>query len=224
MISTFDVSQSFADGMLTLSNGALVIGALLVLLGTIGAIRSTGILDRYKDERISENEVKTEKAKADAANANKEAAQANEHTAKLEKEAAALTESAEMERLARVKIEERLAWRRVDPTLYKRFVKELIPFAGSVISLNPLGNGDPETGTFTEDIAKLMHDANWKVQIATGNVQIPVPVGLICKVDDQTKAGKALIVFLKTLPCANIQLTPNLGMVAIITVGIRPPP
>ena len=179
------------------------------------------LLNLAKDKQLAgelkNKDVLIEEAKAVAA-------KANERAAKLEKEAAALTESAEMERLARVKIEERLAWRRVDPTLYERFVKELTPFAGSVISLNPLGNGDPETGAFTENIAKLMRDANWKVQIATGNVQIPVPVGLICKVDDQTKAGKALMMFLKTLPCANIQLTHSLGVVAIITVGIRPPP
>lgn len=170
--------------------------------------------------------VKEDYLKHDLAATNERAAQANERAARLEKEAAALKESAEAERLARVKIEERIAWRRVGPTLYKRFLKELTPFAGSIINLNPLGNGDPETGIFTEDIAKLMRAAHWEVQIATGNVQIPVPVGLICRVDDQTPAGRALIVFLRTFPDVVI-LPPtqgSRGVVADITVGVRPPP
>jgi hypothetical protein len=158
------------------------------------------------------------------ANLKTRADQLQQGLADSEKETARLKKIAEDERLARVKIEERLAWRRVDPTLYQKFVKELTPFAGSVVSLNPLGNGDPETDTFAEDIAKLFHDSHWKALVGSGNIAIPAPRGLICRVDESSAAGKALAAVLKQLPGAVIIPTALQGTVAAITVGLRPPP
>jgi hypothetical protein len=152
------------------------------------------------------------------------AAEANARAAGLEREAAELRKDAEGERLARVKIEERLAWRRVPPMLYKGFVSELAPFAGSAIAINPLGSGDPETETFAGDIEKLLHDSHWHVQIATGNTAYPAPRGLICRVDTSSSAGKALVGVLNKLPGAVIVPTSLNGAVAAITVGLRPPP
>ncbi len=159
-----------------------------------------------------------------AGEANERAGKADERAAKLEKEAAALKESAESERLARVKIEERLAWRRIDPTLYKHSVKELTPFAGSVVRLDPLGNEDPETDAFAEDIAKLLRDSHWQAAVSSHLTAVPPPRGLICSIDESSAAGKALAAVLKQLPGAVIVPTALQGRVATITVGLRPPP
>lgn len=82
----FNISQSTANGIFGLSNVILSIGALLVLLGTIGAIWSGGIRERFADDRISSNEAKTLQATLDAAKADAKAAKANERTALAELE------------------------------------------------------------------------------------------------------------------------------------------
>src|SRR5471032_2191246 len=83
-----NLSQQVANTIFNVANIALITGAALVLAGTITAIWTSGIRERYADERISNNEAKTatanaqaELAKADAARANESAAVANERAA-----------------------------------------------------------------------------------------------------------------------------------------------
>lgn len=190
---------------------------MVLILGIAGELLSAVRTSQLSGQIIANIEER-------AAHAEQKAGEANDRASAYEKEAAQLRKDADTERLARVKIEERIAWRRVDPTRYKYFVNELTPFPGSVVSLNPLGNGDPETDTFTEDIAKLFHDSHWQVLKATGSIRIPAPRGLICRVDESSKAGKALVKVLKQFPGAVIVPTSLHGMVAAITVGLRPTP
>ena len=99
-ISVFDVPLDLANAIYSTANVILVIGVVLVTTGTIAAIWSGGIRDRFADEQVSQN-------KADAARANEGAAKANERAAELEKEA-------EQARLARIS-QTRLGICRVEP-------------------------------------------------------------------------------------------------------------
>src|ERR1700752_3885305 len=74
MLSIFDISLPTANIIYTLSNVVLVLGALFVLLGTVGAFYSGGIRERFSDERISKNEADTATANARAAEADQRAA------------------------------------------------------------------------------------------------------------------------------------------------------
>jgi len=52
-MSIFNLSQAAADAIFGYANVAMMIGAAIVLIGTIGAIWSGGIRERYANERIS---------------------------------------------------------------------------------------------------------------------------------------------------------------------------
>jgi hypothetical protein len=227
----------------------MVLGILLgvlVLGGVVGEYifgsklsDVAGQLQRKADGEVATLNKSAADAIKDAANAGKAAGEANEaagianekagesnkRAAKLEKEAAALKESAEGERLARVKIEERLAWRRITSQQHDRFVSGLKPYAGSYVRLTVLGNGDLESETFARDIAEVLKGAHWRADLDLTSIKIPAPVGLDCRVDERTDAGKVLFELLKVLPTAVVTKKPlSGGVVALITVGLRPPP
>ena len=65
----FNVSLPVADAVFTWANVVLVVGAVLALVGTAAVFWSTGIRERYADERIAANEAETAKAKAETARA-----------------------------------------------------------------------------------------------------------------------------------------------------------
>lgn len=226
------VGEVYADGReperKKLAKGSsivLVIGlalSLASLIGTNDYFNGTIAALNLKASQANEHAAREE---VEAASARELAGAANQRAATLQKQAASLRKEAEDERIARTKIEERLAWRRVSPSKYKHFVALLSPYAGASVYLILEGNGDPDTDTFAADIAKLLHDSHWNVTTGSNTV-IPAPRGLICQVDDTKAAGKALTIVLKQLPGARIERGARLpiGVVGAITVGLRPPP
>jgi hypothetical protein len=88
MMSFFDFSVLTINKIYNFANFILIIGAVLVAIGTIAAIWSAGIRERYADERISANEAETERAKESAALANERTAEANLQIEKLKKQMA----------------------------------------------------------------------------------------------------------------------------------------
>ena len=62
----WNVTSPMADFLFNLSNVVLVIGALAVLLGTIGSVKMGAVREQFSNERISANEAETERAKAEA--------------------------------------------------------------------------------------------------------------------------------------------------------------
>ncbi len=77
----FDLTLPQANFFYHVANVAIVVGAFLVLAGTLGANQMGYIKERFADERISANEVETARAKENAALANVEAARATERAA-----------------------------------------------------------------------------------------------------------------------------------------------
>jgi hypothetical protein len=76
-----DVTSAQADLWFDISNIVLVVGAIAVALGTLGAIQMSGVREHFADVRISENEAKTAQARADAEAAKERAAEANARAA-----------------------------------------------------------------------------------------------------------------------------------------------
>ena len=58
----FDVSPDGANLWFDISNVVLLVGAVLVALGTYGTIRFAGIKEKFSDERVAANEVETKRA------------------------------------------------------------------------------------------------------------------------------------------------------------------
>ena len=73
--------------------------------------RADEILGAFNNILLTETRKEASDAVLGAATANIQVAEAKQRTAELEKEAAELREQTEAERLARVKIEARVAWR-----------------------------------------------------------------------------------------------------------------
>lgn len=158
-------------------------------------------------------------------------AQANERSAQAEQHAAQANEAAERERLARTKIEERLAWRRVNPQQHSLFVGMLSPYKGSTVELEKFG--DLEASIFADDIIRVLSDSKWLVRLSMIGQDSTLYIGpglnpkygLRCEVNDSLPAGMALVAVCKELRALSITpMPPRDGVVARIKVGIRPPP
>ena len=91
-----------------------------------------------------------------------------------------------------LKLQERLAWRRITPKQHDEFVAVLKPFARSLVRINAVGNGDLEAETFAGDIEAVLRDAAWTAILDRTNVMVPAPIGINCRCDDRSAAGKAL--------------------------------
>ena len=89
---------------------------------------------------------------------------ANERIANAEQRVAEANEKAEQERLARLRIEEKLAPRSLSQT--QALVSKLTPFAGTTVFM---GNG-PDSGAdarpLQRQLISVLKKANWKIQAA----------------------------------------------------------
>jgi len=141
------VTSPAADSLFALSNLVLIIGAALVLGGTIASIKLAAVKERFADIRLSDNELASNVAKSDAA-------KANERARGLEKEAAAA-------RLETEKLKAVVAWRTLSESQATAFEKTLATKPGSV-NLR-WTDGDPEALFFAIQISQILQRAHWQV-------------------------------------------------------------
>ena len=184
---------------------------------------------------------KAGQAELDAANARKETVQLGKDTQGLKAEAdkqralaaSALqkageaNETAERERLARLKIEERLAWRKISKQQHDDAVRILLPFAGSSVIVDFAGNEDPESRIFAEDVVGILKDAHWSVHEWRGGIVMPSPIGIDCTFDRNNPAAAPLVKVLSGLPGgATTRPAESLGegLVAAMHIGVKPIP
>src|ERR1700730_4582251 len=73
----WEIPSPLADRLFAVSNAVLIIGAAMVLIGTIGAIVLSGIREQFSNARLSDNETKTAQGIAESDTAKKGAAEAN---------------------------------------------------------------------------------------------------------------------------------------------------
>jgi hypothetical protein len=97
----------------------------------------------------------------------------------LKKEAAALDEKAKREELARIEIEDKVAWRRLSKQEQGKLASKLAPFIPQV-GRTWYNVNDLEASTFAADIASALHNAKWEVAEPQSFVKLregPVPLG-----------------------------------------------
>jgi hypothetical protein len=163
-------------------------------------------VDQERQAEIAGLITQAEEARKAAAKANEQAAEANE--------------KAEEERVARLKIEERLAPRRISPEEHQRLVAALSPYRGSSVQMTKLG--DLEAGRFADDISLVFHESGWNVTLNYAGIVAPPVYNLRCVVNESA-SGKALGAALKNLPSAEVQYSPDLPVAGRIFVGLKPP-
>jgi Tfp pilus assembly protein PilX len=147
LVSMFNISLPQANALYNIANIVLILGAFLVLLGTIIAIWTGGIRERFADERMSNNETETARAKADAAQADAHAAEVNLELAKLK------------------------APRTLGGEQQSRLVSKLKPFAGQTFSLKVVADTEPIS--LMSMIETVLASAGWvNIPSQIGDVQV----------------------------------------------------
>ena len=152
-MNMFDLSRESANTVHALAGMALVLGALLVLIGTVGSIWSGGIRERYVKETISKNSAEAETAKMNAALASERAAE--------------LSKQAEEARLEQEQLKARMAWRRITSEQHDRLVTELSNLNIGPVWLTFIGT-DPEANLYRADLAKVFEHAGIEAKYFSG--------------------------------------------------------
>lgn len=193
-----------------------LVGALLLFVTVVANKPLKRILaDEARKER-EESERERLALQAKIAEAKKASDEANER-------AALANERAELERLARIRIEERLAARRIEAEELHSLADCLKPYAGTTVIVTKIG--DLEASQFADDLIKMFSEAKWRVQMKYVGTMSPPVYGLQYMVDD-SPAGKAVGRALSGLPTATVragEYLPSAGHAAIL-VGLKPPP
>ncbi len=132
----WNISPSLADSLFAWSNVILVIGAALVLIGTIGSIKTGAIREYFADVRISENERETRRATADSDLAKEAAAKANAVASQAQLELVKLKAPRSLSDEQVARIHDKMAafsgqpfgmityWALEEPTSYARLIGE----------------------------------------------------------------------------------------------------
>jgi hypothetical protein len=169
---------------------------LLVAVGVVGEFLVDRISGPIIKRRDAAQQAEIARLNKDAGEARKSASEAIERAAKLEKEAAELNRKAEEERLARVKLEEYNAPRRITDKQAEILLGELKPLKGKKLVLMTLV-GDPETSAFAQRLFALLKSAELDVASSSGMMTI-TPSGLSLTIgtnreSDAEVIGNALI-------------------------------
>ena len=137
------LSESAANTLLGWSNGALIVGAALVALGTIGAIWTTKVREQYAERRLGRAEGEIVVARESATQANEDAARARAEQAKLRSQ---------------------LQGRQLTREQYEKIVIALRPSKGQTVTLTFV-SGDQEVKEYTDQLVYALSSAGIIVKV-----------------------------------------------------------
>jgi len=140
---------------------AMNICALLVALGVAGEFFGNWIAGPIRKRMDNAKD-------AEIARLNKQAGDAFERAANAEKDAAEANRIAEQERLARVKLEQRMADRDITAAQREKMVELLRTRAGGHVSIDSLLSEGREAFTYAAKIVTVFRDAGWSVPNPNG--------------------------------------------------------
>lgn len=154
----WDVTNEGANFWFATANTVLILGAIAVAVGTIGAIAMGGAKEYFADARIAENEAETARALERAAEANLKA---------------------EQEKLARLVIEQRLAPRFLNDSQQSRIADKIRRFSGQRFQFVSYQD-DPEVKGFVVSLLQTLVSAGWEgvpvQEFLMGNVVLGVTI------------------------------------------------
>jgi hypothetical protein len=176
--------MDFARG-LAISNSVYISAVVVAAVATLFVSFFGSRLARQKDDELAtfqnESNLKISSAQAEAAKANERAGLANERAARLEVDAEKLRLEAEKERLARVKIEEKIAPRRLTAEQIRSIANRLREFSGQRLNTFVVG-GDSEIVDIGDNILSALigeRGAGWIVTVSTGQDSRVMDSGII---------------------------------------------
>ncbi|HHG3093077.1 TPA: hypothetical protein ACPVXD_003285 [Vibrio parahaemolyticus] len=155
-----EITEQTANKINSIANWITIIGAALVLIGTIAVVWSSGVKEQFSNEKILNNKTIAEVAGAEAAKANAEAEKAREHAAYLSKEA-------EQAKLEQQRLKAQLAWRRLSRQQYQLLYDKLNGNISSKVWVTFVGT-DPESTLYREDINSALLASDIKTSYFSG--------------------------------------------------------
>jgi hypothetical protein len=172
----FDVSADGANFWFDISNVVLLVGAVLVALGTYGTIKFAGIKEKFSDERVAANEVETKRAIAESDSAKEGTAKANERIAELSTQAEQLRKDTAEAQLALEKLK---SPRSLSAEQQASISGLLESFAGQQYS-GMVAGSVPDARSLWITLDRVLRAANWVRRppwgLAVGDPPAGVPV------------------------------------------------
>ena len=159
---------------------ALIWGAVLGVVALLLTAASAYILYRVADE--AQVALKTEQS-----DSNERIGRLSVQAEQLRKDTAEALKTAEQERLARIKIEERLAPRRLTLEQRQSVIRKLKPFAGQRINFN-FPPGDAEVASIAETVFGIIQASGWNVAGAQVQDFVRVVIGILVEVEPTADA------------------------------------
>jgi hypothetical protein len=211
-----DLSLPAADALFGWSNATLILGAALVLGGTVGAIWASKVRDHFADLRISHNEAETATAQANAATANEGAARANEEAAKAKLE----TET----------IKARLAWRTLTPDQIQN-LKEHLDGQPSSVTLAYTAN-DPESLFLAIQMSQAFEARGWTIRPQSRSygsriifeISIPGPENSATMRVRSAFSAVGIPYRTAAVPPPDMMFGPTEASEVTVMIGSKPPP
>ena len=156
-----------------------LVGLILVVLGVAGEGFAEAYVSRADSTLQTFNDILLGNTIREAGLALERAAEANQQSERLRGETEQARNDVEKERLARLKIEEAVAWRRLSKTQKDEVGTRLKLFAGQ-LAVFTYNINDIEASTFGLDIASALQSGHWTVsepQPILDLAEGPVPFG-----------------------------------------------
>jgi hypothetical protein len=166
----FDMTLRAAERWYDIFNILLIVGAFVVAVATYGSIKMGSIKERFADERITANEAESARAAADSDIAKAQAAQANERAAEANLKA-------EVERVARLELEARLAPRTLTGVQLQSISSKISPFAPQPFRFTSYQD-DQEVRGLVEALIHVLVASGWKGVPATDFLMASLVLGV----------------------------------------------
>lgn len=212
-----DISLATANNLANWGNFALILGAVLVLLGTWLTVWAGGAKERFADERISSNERLTETAKADAAKAFEEAEKIRETNLKL-------AIQLESERAARVKIERGLASRGVSRDRKPFLIENIKGIHQQLVIKVERLVGDTEAKRFGDQLVECFKEAGVQVIETQIGISPGFPDG-VTVISPEPPDDNKLAIAMKAAGISPTVIQRGVGpdISDVVKIGLKPP-
>jgi hypothetical protein len=161
--------------------------AAIGILGVVGFGVRHWVLNRrlqaiLHSEQL-ERDTRIAELNKEAWNARQAAGEAVEHAARADERTAIANRQAEEEKLARMKLEERLTPRHIGPEKVIGLLIDLIPLKGKKVTVFFVSD-DPETAAFAQRLGKIMTDAGLVIESRPGIMLGAVKPGISLSYSD----------------------------------------
>ncbi len=213
------------------SNIGLVIGLVIGVISTVLVVWMGNVKEEYLNRELTVSRERT-------ATLEKQSTELNVAVSEADARAAEANEKAEKERLARIRLEEDLAWRRLTKEDQQIIASRLTNYSGQAVSLW-YGAGDKEAETLAWELASSLDSAKWEVFSPASSITMASSGKLFGSVSPQQtgitvtstgdklsmEASQALVHELLALGFDAIKspkVEERKGSVVIVTINVRP--